>query len=66
MATTGYPGHLLPLVPFARACARAGHDVCLAAPRASEDLVKRLGLGFRPVPDPPQNGLRAVLVWRRG
>ena len=33
----------------------------MAAPRASGDLVKRLGLGWRPLPDPPQEGLRAVL-----
>jgi hypothetical protein len=25
LTTTGYPGHLLPLVPFARECVRAGH-----------------------------------------
>jgi hypothetical protein len=25
--TTGHAGHALPLVPFARACLRAGHDV---------------------------------------
>ena len=42
--TTGHSGHLLPLVPLARACERAGHEVLIAthAPRA--DNVERLGL----------------------
>jgi hypothetical protein len=45
--TTGHSGHLLPLVPLARACERAGHDVLVAthAPRA--DNVERLGLPVR-------------------
>jgi hypothetical protein len=47
--TTGHSGHLLPLVPLARACERAGHDVLIAthAPRA--DNVERLGLPVRPI-----------------
>jgi hypothetical protein len=47
--TTGHSGHLLPLVPLARACERAGHEVLVAthAPRA--DNVERLGLPVRPV-----------------
>ena len=42
--TTGHSGHLLPLVPLARACERAGHEVLIAthAPRAEN--VERLGL----------------------
>jgi UDP-glucoronosyl and UDP-glucosyl transferase len=47
--TTGHSGHLLPLVPLARACERAGHDVLIAthAPRA--DNVERLGLPVHPI-----------------
>jgi Erythromycin biosynthesis protein CIII-like, C-terminal domain/Erythromycin biosynthesis protein CIII-like, N-terminal domain len=47
--TTGHSGHLLPLVPLARACQRAGHDVLVAthAPRA--DNVERLGLPVHPI-----------------
>jgi hypothetical protein len=47
--TTGHSGHLLPLVPLARACERAGHDVLIAthAPRA--DNVQRLGLPVHPI-----------------
>ena len=47
--TTGHSGHLLPLVPLARACERAGHDVLIAthAPRAEN--VERLGLPVHPI-----------------
>jgi hypothetical protein len=47
--TTGHSGHLLPLVPLARACERAGHGVLIAthAPRA--DNVERLGLPVHPI-----------------
>jgi UDP-glucoronosyl and UDP-glucosyl transferase len=47
--TTGHSGHLLPLMPLARACERAGHDVLIAthAPRA--DNVRRLGLPVHPI-----------------
>jgi hypothetical protein len=47
--TTGHSGHLLPLVPLARACEGAGHDVLIAthAPRA--DNVERLGLPVHPI-----------------
>jgi hypothetical protein len=47
--TTGHSGHLLPLVPLARAFKRAGHDVLVAthAPRA--DNVERLGLPAHPI-----------------
>jgi UDP:flavonoid glycosyltransferase YjiC (YdhE family) len=31
--TTGQAGHVLPLVPLARACLRAGHEVRVAGPR---------------------------------
>ncbi len=46
--TTGHSGHLLPLVPLARACERAGHDVLIAthAPRA--DNVERLADSLPP------------------
>ena len=33
-ATTRGAGHVGPLVPFAHACVRAGHDVAFAAPPA--------------------------------
>src|SRR4051812_29303106 len=51
--TTGFSGHLLPLVPFARACLRAGHDVLVAAPQSRRGAVERLGLRCAPFGDAP-------------
>ncbi len=45
-ATTAGAGHLGPLVPFAQACRRAGHDVLVAAPGSFEPEVRRAGLEF--------------------
>lgn len=51
--TRGSAGHLLPLVPFAQACRRAGHGVLVAAQEQNRGDVERTGLDFSPVPDPP-------------
>jgi UDP:flavonoid glycosyltransferase YjiC (YdhE family) len=45
------PGHVEPLVPFARAFERAGHDVLLAAPGLSRPEAERAGLAFHALPD---------------
>ncbi|UJA21701.1 glycosyltransferase family 1 protein [Thermoleophilia bacterium SCSIO 60948] len=52
--TRGSSGHLGPLVPFARACQRAGHDVTVAAQEGFAANVERAGLPFEPfdAPDP--------------
>ena len=50
--TRGSAGHLLPLVPFAHACRRAGHEVLVAAQEQNRGDVERTGLDFAPVPDP--------------
>ena len=55
VTTRGSSGHLGPLVPFARACARAGHEVVVAAQRQHEANVRRAGLAFDPVDDPPDD-----------
>jgi UDP:flavonoid glycosyltransferase YjiC (YdhE family) len=59
--TTGHSGHLLPLVPLARACKRAGHDVLIAthAPRA--DNVERLGLPVHPIEVAPDEAWAPVM-----
>lgn len=51
-ATTQGAGHVGPLVPFARACLRAGHDVVVAGPMSAGRLVRRFGLPFLPVGEP--------------
>ena len=45
-------GHFGPLVPFARECAGAGHDVLVAAPASARTLVERAGFAFAPLGEP--------------
>ena len=52
-ATTRGGGHVGPLVPFARAAVAAGHDVLVAGPGSAERLVRRAGLPFAAVGEPP-------------
>jgi UDP:flavonoid glycosyltransferase YjiC (YdhE family) len=51
--TRGSAGHLGPLVPYATACRRAGHDVLVAAQDRFEPNVARTGLPFAPLGAPP-------------
>jgi hypothetical protein len=60
MTTSGGSGHLLPMVPFARACLRAGHEVRVAAQRARAGNVEREGLAFAAFDDPPPEQWDAV------
>jgi UDP:flavonoid glycosyltransferase YjiC (YdhE family) len=46
-AWPGY-GHLLPMVPLARAAQRAGHQVLVATGPDLADVTRELGLDFRP------------------
>ena len=64
-ATTRGAGHFGPLVPFAHACRRAGHDVLVAGPPAVATLVARAGLSFVPVPEAPAATVDAAFapVW---
>src|ERR671915_1239878 len=54
-ATRGSSGHVGPLVPFARACLRAGHEVVVSAQRQFEGNVTRSGLPFSPVGEPERD-----------
>lgn len=45
-ATTRGAGHFTPLVPLARACVRAGHDVLVTGPAAVAPLAAAAGLPF--------------------
>jgi UDP:flavonoid glycosyltransferase YjiC (YdhE family) len=51
--TTGHSGHLLPLVPLARACEEAGHEVLVATHSSRADNVERIGLSVRAVQEAP-------------
>jgi UDP:flavonoid glycosyltransferase YjiC (YdhE family) len=60
--TTGHAGHVLPLVPLARACLSAGHEVRVAGPRSRGDVVRRAGLPFWPFAAPPENEVWSVFA----
>jgi UDP:flavonoid glycosyltransferase YjiC (YdhE family) len=62
MTTTGYGGHFLPLVPFARAFARAGHEVRVAAPRSRHPTIERAGLDFEACADPSEEELGRLVA----
>ena len=53
-ATTRGAGHVGPLIPFARAAVAAGHDVLVAGPGSAAALVRRAGLSFAAVGEPPR------------
>lgn len=50
-ATTANAGHFGPMVPFARACADAGHDVGVCAPASFTGAVERAGFRHLSVSD---------------
>ena len=66
-ATTRGAGHFGPLVPFALACGRAGHEVVVAGPPSVAALVARAGLRFHAVPEAPTETVDAAFapVWAR-
>ena len=66
-ATTRGAGHLGPLVPFALACARAGHHVLVAGPTSAATLAARAGLQFRAAGEVPASVVDAAFapVWAR-
>jgi UDP:flavonoid glycosyltransferase YjiC (YdhE family) len=53
VATTRGAGHFGPLVPFAAALARAGHEVLAAVPQESVGMAQRAGLGACALPCAP-------------
>ncbi len=62
-ASTRGAGHIGPLIPFAQACLRAGHDVLVVAPRSSWPHVARAKLPFAGVDDPADETLAPI--WER-
>jgi UDP:flavonoid glycosyltransferase YjiC (YdhE family) len=63
LSSTRGAGHFNPLVPFARAIERAGHEVMVAGPPDLAGPVEAAGLGFRQFDPPPPDELGAV--WSR-
>lgn len=62
-ACTRGAGHFNPLVPFADACLRGGHDVLVVGPPALAETVERAGYPFACGAAPPEDELGAV--WAR-
>jgi hypothetical protein len=61
-ATTANDGHFGPLVPFARACADAGHEVRVAAPASFAAAVERAGFVHEPFADAPPELIGPVMA----
>jgi hypothetical protein len=53
VSTTAGTGHFGPLVPFARSCASAGHEVAVAAPTSFRAEVSAAGFEHLPFADAP-------------
>lgn len=63
LASTSGAGHLGPLVPFASALRRAGHEILVAAPMSAQPLVEHAGLPFMSFADPLERDLEPL--WAR-
>jgi UDP:flavonoid glycosyltransferase YjiC (YdhE family) len=60
MTSNSGAGHVGPLLPFAQAFVRAGHDVLLAAPARVRGAVVAAGLPFHALPHPPEEQVDAI------
>lgn len=63
VSSTRGAGHVAPLLPFARACLRAGHEVLAAGPPDLADTVAAAGFEYWPFDPPPEEELGPV--WGR-
>ena len=61
-STTAGAGHFGPLIPFARACQSAGHEVLVAAPASFAPSVAAASLAHAPFADVPPDVLGAVFA----
>jgi len=66
VTTLGYSGHVLPLVPLARASMDAGHEVRVLAPRSKRGIVERAGLICWPYDDAPEAAWRPLVAEMAG
>ena len=60
-ASTANDGHFGPLVPFARACLQAGHEVLVAAPQSYAGSVRAAGFDHAPFADAPPELIGPVM-----
>ena len=59
-STTTGDGHFGPLIPVARECAAAGHEIAVAAPQTFHGAVENAGFRHLPFPDVPVDVMRRV------
>ena len=59
-ATTSGTGHLTPMLPFAHALERAGHEVLVAGSGSAGAIARAEGLAFRALGEPVPSELEAV------
>ncbi len=59
-STTAGAGHFGPMVPFAKACRDAGHEVKVAAPASFAPAVAATGLDHAPFADVPPEVMGAI------
>ena len=62
MTSNSGAGHVGPLLPFAQAFVRAGHDVLLAAPARVRGAVVAAGLPFHALAHPPEEQVDAIIA----
>src|SRR4051794_23055877 len=65
-ASTRSAGHFNPLVPFAHACVRAGHEVLVSAPGPCAEHAARAGLPFAEHGDTPREVSDPIIARARG
>lgn len=61
-ASTAGTGHFGPMVPVARACAEAGHEVVVVAPASFARHVRDAGLTHLPCADVPEDVMGSVMA----
>ena len=62
MTSNSGAGHVGPLLAFAQAFMRTGHDVLLAAPARARDAVLGAGIPFHALADPPAHRVDAIIA----
>jgi UDP:flavonoid glycosyltransferase YjiC (YdhE family) len=66
LSTTRGAGHFGPLIPFAKAFLRRGHETLVTAPASAAPMIARAGLDHWPFADPPDEPRDAVFRSARG
>ncbi len=62
IATNALTGHFRPLLPFANACQRAGHELLVVAPESFAPAIARAGLPHRPWADVSDEARAAAMA----